>query len=138
MGLLQITEILWKDKLFIFVYLKYFEDFIKTFDKNKEFILTKIEREFGEFLFTRVYILLDELWQRSESVFPFRDRKVAVILLRTINNDGSPRDTKKVLFYLIHELCHLTEKGNYPFGETPEEIHKKFDELAREIIAKII
>jgi hypothetical protein len=134
---INLKVICWKDKQFVFVYNRTFESFIELFDKIKDFVLQRIEDEFGELLFDQVYIILDD-WGISRATLPTKNCKHALILLNTVNHSTEEiRDNKTLMFYTIHELCHLTKKGNFPFGKTPPEVHKRFDELAEEIVRKL-
>ncbi len=115
----------------VYIISENYRDFLELLEKNAEKILETIEKELGSFLFRNLYVILDD-WKVSRAIL-LHDK--AIVLL---NTKGGKRKEKELLFYFIHELCHLTAKGNYPLGKTPKEIHEKFDEIARRISEKVL
>ena len=125
-----------ENKELVFVYPDKLDSFVELFEKNKGYIVKRIEEKLGKFLFKRAYIILDG-WVKSEAIRYAYNKNLGYVLLNIYNADKTLRDNETLMFFLIHELCHLTEKGNYPYNKTPEDIHKSFDILAKEIVREL-
>ena len=149
----ELYETEWRGKEFVFIYpkLENIEEFLRLFEENKGYILSKIEEKFGEFLFKRVYIIFDSKFKKSYATTMYlcltceqtEDKKsspLGFIAMKYLERGDTLRKSEKILGIFIHELCHLTEKGNFPAGsKDPEtiELHKQFDVLANELVKEI-
>ena len=74
-------------------------------------------------------------WEFSTASIPTVS-KHALVLLNTHN--GSVRDTETLLSLLIHEFCHLTERGYYKGSRTPKDVHMRMYNLAKKLTKEIL
>ncbi len=113
--------------------------FARIVKKYLPLIIDNIEKEFGKIIPRRVHIIMDYFGISTAGIYG--SQKIGVVRLNIVDRGGDKlvlRWNKRLLKILVHELCHLTEKGYYKGKRTPEEIHKKFDEIAEETLQQIL